>query len=50
VSGFAVSDRIVLASGPMRLGTDRAGVVAGGTSLGWVPKLLAFVALGRGVE
>jgi len=50
VSGFAVFDHTGVASSPMELGADPAGVVAGGTSLGWVPKLLTFVALGRRAE
>jgi len=50
VSGFAVSDRTGVASGRVVLGTDCAGMVAGSTSLGWVPELLALVALGGGAE
>jgi len=50
VSSFAVSDPTGVASGCVGLGTECAGVVADGKSLGWVPKLLAFVALGRRAE
>jgi hypothetical protein len=50
VSSFAISDRTGVISGRMVLGADRADVVASGTPLGGVPKLLTFVALRSGAE